>query len=297
MTVLAVLDRGSPASSDEVISVARHVGTVTGSPVEAVAVPEGVLPAVAADGLATLLDGGPPAAVLAPSTERSTEVMAHLAARAGVPLAANCVTLELNGGSGWLVTRMRGGGVLLEEAELVAPTKLVTLAPGARVAGEQTPSTADEVPVRELPAGSDDGRLSLVERATAGSGVTLATAPVVISGGRGIGSAEGFAVLEDLAELLGGAVGCSRVATNNGWRPHSDQVGQTGTKVTPKVYIAAGISGATQHWAGCMGSKTILAINTDAEAPMVTRAHYAVIGDAQEVLRAVTDEIRRRHSR
>ncbi len=134
-----------------------------------------------------------------------------------------------------------------------------------------------------------------MERATAdGGGVSLATAPVVVSGGRGIGSAEGFAVLEELAGLLGGAVGCSRVATNNGWRPHSDQVGQTGTKIAPELYIAAGISGATQHWAGCMGSKTILAINTDPEAPMVTRADYAVIGDAQQVLRAVVDELRAR---
>jgi electron transfer flavoprotein alpha subunit len=141
-----------------------------------------------------------------------------------------------------------------------------------------------------------ESRVRIVGRAETSSGVSLATAPVVVSGGRGIGSAEGFAVLEELAAALGGAVGCSRVVTNNGWRPHSDQVGQTGTKVAPKVYIAAGISGATQHWAGCMGSETIIAINTDPEAPMVTRADYAVIGDAGEVLNAVVGELNRRRT-
>src|SRR5690606_28160751 len=121
-------------------------------------------------------------------------------------------------------------------------------------------------------------------------------AGVVVSGGRGVGSAEGYRVLEELAELLGGAVGCSRVATNNGWRPHSDQVGLTGTKVAPKLYIACGISGATQHWVGCMDAKAILAINTDPDAPMVTRSTYSVIGDLHEVLPAVIAEIRARNA-
>ena len=110
-------------------------------------------------------------------------------------------------------------------------------------------------------------------------GVTLATAPVVVSGGRGVGSADGFEPLEELAELLGGVVGCSRVVTNNGWRPHADQVGQTGTRIAPDLYIATGISGAIQHWVGAMASKKILAINTDPEANMVTKADYAVIAD------------------
>jgi electron transfer flavoprotein alpha subunit len=124
--------------------------------------------------------------------------------------------------------------------------------------------------------------------------VTLGTAPGVVSGGRGVGGAEGFALLEELAELLGGAVGCSRVATNNGWRPHADQVGQTGTRIAPDLYIACGISGATQHWVGCMSSKKILAINTDKDAPMVTRADYAVLGNLHEVLPALIAEVRAR---
>jgi electron transfer flavoprotein alpha subunit len=137
-------------------------------------------------------------------------------------------------------------------------------------------------------------RATLVERRPRAAGVGLASAPVVVSGGRGVGSAEGYRMLEELAELLGGAVGCSRVATNNGWRPHRDQVGLTGTRITPALYVACGISGATQHWVGCMGSKAILAINTDPEAPMVARSTWAVIGDLHEVLPAVIDELHRR---
>tara|TARA_B100000586_G_scaffold66993_1_gene46574 strand:- start:232 stop:612 length:381 start_codon:yes stop_codon:yes gene_type:complete len=124
--------------------------------------------------------------------------------------------------------------------------------------------------------------------------VTLSTASVVVSGGRGVGSAEGFAPLEELAELLGGRVGCSRAVTNNGWRSHADQVGQTGTRIAPEIYIACGISGAIQHWVGAMASKNILAINTDPEANIVTKAGYAVIADLHEVIPAVIAEVRRR---
>jgi electron transfer flavoprotein alpha subunit len=142
--------------------------------------------------------------------------------------------------------------------------------------------------------GDADLATRIVERAVTAEGVTLATAPVVVSGGRGVGGEDGFAILEELAGLLGGVVGCSRVVTNNGWRPHSDQVGQTGTVVAPDLYIACGISGAIQHWVGMMASKTVLAINTDAEAPMVTKADYAVVGDLHEVIPAVVEELERR---
>jgi electron transfer flavoprotein alpha subunit len=127
---------------------------------------------------------------------------------------------------------------------------------------------------------------------TAG-GVLLADAEVVVSGGRGVGSAEGFAVIEELAALLGAAVGCSRAVTSAGWRPHTDQVGQTGTKISPELYIPCGISGATQHMAGCKGAKKLLAINPDAEAPILASADYAVIGDLHEVVPAISAEIRK----
>jgi electron transfer flavoprotein alpha subunit len=126
------------------------------------------------------------------------------------------------------------------------------------------------------------------------TGVSLAEAKVVVTGGRGAGSAEGFAPIVELAGLLGAAVGCSRAVMIAGWRPHTEQVGQTGTKIAPEVYIAAGISGATQHLAGCKGAKRILAINKDPEAPIMWSADYAVIGDLHEVVPAISAEIRRR---
>jgi electron transfer flavoprotein alpha subunit len=113
-----------------------------------------------------------------------------------------------------------------------------------------------------------------------------------VSGGRGVGSKEGFAIIEELAGLLGAAVGCSRAVTSAGWRPHTDQVGQTGTKVAPEVYIACGISGATQHMAGLKGAKRILAINSDAQAPMMLNADYAVVGDLKEIVPAISAAIR-----
>lgn len=244
------------------------------------------------ESLAQLVAWLKPSGVLAAGTDRGNEVLAQTAARARLPLATNCV--EITGGEVWQLTRIRGGGMLLEDAELTAPTKLVTVQPGA--GGPLEPAAVDDVEVRlftpQLPA--ELARSRVLERTTRAAGVTLATAEVIVSGGRGVGSAEGYAVLEELAGLLGGAVGCSRVATNNGWRPHSDQVGLTGTKVAPKLYIACGISGATQHWVGCMDAKNILAVNTDPEAPMVTRATYAVIGDVHQVLPAVLAELRAR---
>jgi electron transfer flavoprotein alpha subunit len=124
--------------------------------------------------------------------------------------------------------------------------------------------------------------------------ISLAEAKVVIGGGRGVGSSAGFADLEELAGLLGGAVGGSRVVTSAGWRPHADQIGQTGLRIAPDIYIACGISGAIQHIVGCKAAKLILAINTDAEAPIMSVADYAVIGDLHAVVPAISAEIRRR---
>ena len=123
--------------------------------------------------------------------------------------------------------------------------------------------------------------------------MSLTEAKVVVSGGRGVGSKEGFAMIEELAGLLGAAVGCSRAVTSAGWRPHTDQVGQTGTKIAPDLYIACGISGATQHMAGCKGAKRLLAINPDGEASIFASADYAVIGDLHAVVPAISAEIRK----
>jgi electron transfer flavoprotein alpha subunit len=191
---------------------------------------------------------------------------------------------------------VRWGGSLLEEARIDSDLKLLTVAPHMV---EATTLNGGEATVERLEAALDDADLTVrvVEHAeTPTAGVSLAEAKVVVSGGRGVGSADGFGMLEELAGLLNAAVGCSRVVTMAGWRPHTDQVGQTGTKVAPDLYIACGISGATQHIAGCKGAKKILAINSDAEAPILASADYAVIGDLAEIVPAITAELRKARS-
>jgi electron transfer flavoprotein alpha subunit len=229
--------------------------------------------------------------LLASGTERGNEVMAHVAAILDMPLAAMVTEIRPTG-EGWELTRTRWGGSLLEESSLSAPVKLATVAPHAVEAAAGGHGPEPELFTPEL--SEELVRTRVVERVKVSEGITLTTAPVVVSGGRGVGSPEGFAVLEELAGLLGGAVGCSRVVTNNGWRPHSDQVGQTGTRVAPNLYIACGISGAIQHWVGMMASKNVLAVNNDPEAPMVTKSDYAVIGDLHPILEAVVVEVKRR---
>jgi len=231
--------------------------------------------------------------VVAAGTERGNEVMAHAAAIADAPLAANCT--EVGAGAELTVTRIRWGGSLLEEARVHGETALLTVAPHAVEASSVGAGPAAAVE-RFAPELSDaDTAVRVVERVStsAGGGVTLADAKFVVSCGRGVGSPEGFAPAEELAALLGGAVGCSRAVTIAGWRPHTDQVGQTGTKIAPEVYLACGISGATQHMAGCKGAKRIIAVNTDPEAPIISHAEYAVIGDLHEVIPAITAELRK----
>ncbi len=248
-------------------------------------------PEAIAEAVVQLIRAESPTAVFAAGTERGNEVMAHVAARLDLPLASNVTEIRPDG-EDWELTRVRWGGSLLEDARLSAPIKLATIALHVFGAAEALGETPIESFTPDLP--DELERTRVVERVTIAEGITLTTAPVVVSGGRGVGSPEGFGILEELAGLLGGAVGCSRVVTNNGWRPHSDQVGQTGTRVAPNLYIACGISGAIQHWVGMMASKNVLAINNDPEAPMVTKADYAVIGDLHPILEAVVEEVKRR---
>lgn len=238
-----------------------------------------------------------PRVLLACGTDRGNEVLAHAAARLDLPFAANCLSVGAaadNGDSGIRVTRVRWGGSLLEDAVVSAD---VVVASVAHHSVDASPAeTASDGTTSLLAVELDDllARSRVVGRVEREAGLTLSTAPVVIGGGRGVGSAEGFAVLEELAATLGGVVGCSRAVTNNGWRNHTDQVGQTGTRIAPQVYMPCGISGAIQHWVGAMASKHIIAVNTDPEANMVTKAGYAVIGDLHQIVPAITAEIRRR---
>jgi electron transfer flavoprotein alpha subunit len=235
-------------------------------------------------------------AVVAAGTERGNEVLAHLGAITGLPMAANCTQAVDNSGGAYAIVRQRWAGLLLEEAVLEAPTALLTVATDAvsAVPGEAGATAT----VHHVAPSVDGGDLAVraVETPAGAGGASLATARVVVGGGRGVGSADGFGPLEELAGLLGGVVGVSRVVTSEGWRPHTMQVGQTGTKITPDLYLACGISGAIQHFAGCSGAKSIIAINTDPGAPMMTRADYAVIGDLHAVVPALTEALRQRRT-
>ena len=241
--------------------------------------------------LAQLIEREGPAAVIGTGSERGAEILAHAAARLGLALAANVT--EVRPGEPWQVTRQRWGGSLLEEARLDGPIRLLTVAPHAfepAAAGAGGPAA-----VQAFAADLADGdfRVRITSHVPAEEGaISLADARVVVGGGRGVGSAEGFAQLDELAALLGGTVGVSRVVTSAGWRPHAQQVGQTGTRIAPDLYIACGISGAIQHMVGARSAKAILAINTDRDAPMVTRATYAVIGDLHTVLPAIIAAVR-----
>ena len=224
-------------------------------------------------------------AIVAAGSDRGNEVLAHVAARLDQPFAANVTKLD-----GDVVTRVRWGGSLLEEARLHGSPKIVSVAPHTH------PAVSANGTIEQLEPGDDSVRVvERIEETTLG-GASLREAKVVVSGGRGVGSAEGFAIIEELASLIGAAVGCSRVVTMAGWRPHADQVGQTGTKISADLYIACGISGATQHIAGAKGAKKILAINSDPEAPILATADYAVIGDLHEIVPAITAELRKARS-
>ncbi len=245
-----------------------------------------------AQSLIYLIESGNPEAVLAAGTDRGNEVMAHVAARSDLPMAANCT--EIQPGEVYQITRVRWGGSLLEEARLHGQPKLLTVALHT-VSAEELPAAGEIILNTVTPALADkEFRVRVMDRVEkAGDGISLTDARVVIGGGRGVGSTEGFESLEELAALVDGAIGCSRAVTNQGWRPHAEQIGQTGARVAPDVYIACGISGAIQHYVGCKGSKNIIVINTDPEAPIIAKADYAVIGDLHDIIPAVSEAIRR----
>ncbi len=252
--------------------------------------------------IAELIAAHAPTIVIGPGTERGNEVMAYVGAIADRPMVANVLSITPGAsGAPLAVTRQRWGGSLVEEATLAASPVISTVAPhafeaaGAGAATSAAGAGTAPAIVSVAPALS---AADLATRVTGriepqGDGVSLTDAKVVVGGGRGMGSTEGFAILEELAGLLGGAVGGSRVVTSNGWRPHADQIGQTGLRIAPDLYIACGISGAIQHIVGCAASKNILAINKDPDAPIMSRANYAVIGDLHAIVPAITAEIRR----
>jgi electron transfer flavoprotein alpha subunit len=256
----------------QALSLAQELGDVRAVSIEGAYQPSAWAAALAAQEAETIVAAG---------SDRGNELLAHVAALLDQPFAANVTHVD-----GDAVTRVRWGGSLLEEAHLHGSRRILSVAP-------HTQPAAAAVPVETL-AAPDDGSPRVLETVSeAGGGISLRDAKVVVSGGRGVGSSEAFDIIEELAGLLGGAVGCSRVVTSAGWRPHADQVGQTGTKISADLYVACGISGATQHIAGAKGAKKILAINSDPEAPILATADYAVIGDLHEIVPAISAELRR----
>lgn len=238
--------------------------------------------ALQVSGAAYLLGGGTP---------RGNEVLAHVAAIHDVPMAANVVQVVQS--DPLEVERQVVGGAVLERVGLGGRPAVASVA-GHAVAptpsAEPTQTRVEQVTVELTPADLA-AQVRRIEARERGDTSALTSAPVVVGVGRGVGGADQFAAAEALAERLGGAVGVSRVVTSLGWRPHHEQVGQTGSRISPDLYLACGISGAIQHWAGCSSARTIIAVNTDAEAPMVTKARYAVIGDMHEVLPALLKEL------
>lgn len=237
---------------------------------------------------------GPSVVVMAAGTPRGNEVMAHLAAREGVAMAAN--VLSFSGLAPFVVTRQVVGGAALEEMRLSDRPAVFTVAGHAVEAAPAAAPGPAEVRIHtpEVAAADLVARVMSSEEPEPDLSGTLKSARVVVGAGRGAGGSDGFEDLLELTELVGGSLGVSRVVTSLGWRPHHEQVGQTGSRISPDLYIPCGISGAIQHWAGCSSAKHILAINTDPDAPMVTKASYAVIGDLHEVVPAINAEIRRR---
>jgi electron transfer flavoprotein alpha subunit len=272
MSVLVFIETGDELSL-QAVTLAQSLGDVRAVTIDG--------PYAPSTWAAALIEAAGADDIVAPGSDRGNEILAHVAAQLDLPMAANVT--EVRGDE---VTRQRWGGTLLEEARIHSPRKLLTAAPFAF-----EPSTS---PQAEVLRPDVSGAVQVIETVGASTGgISLADAKVVVSGGRGVGSSEGFAILEELAALLEGAVGCSRVVTSAGWRPHTDQVGQTGTKVSPDLYIACGISGATQHIAGCKGAKKLLAINDDPEATIFNHADYAVIGNLHEIVPAITAELRK----
>ena len=253
-------------------------------------------PEIWGETLAQMVDSTSAKIVTAGGTDRGNEVLAHVAARLNMPFLANCRNVRIESET-CFATRIQWGCSLLEDVSSDAEIQIFSVEHHSTTPEPLDPSGNGTVVEFSPELDPKFDRTIVVDRVVRTHGITLTTAPVVVGGGRGVGSAEGFQSLEELAEEIGGVVGCSRAVTNNGWRPHSDQVGQTGTRIAPEIYIASGISGAIQHWVGAMAAKNILAINTDPEANMVVKAGYAVLGDLHEVIPAITEEIRNRRSK
>jgi len=241
------------------------------------------------DVLAGLAESSAPAAVLLAATADGKEIAGRLAARIGSGLLVDVVEVK----EGAVGVHSIFGGAFTVEAQANGDTPVITVRAGA-IDAEPSDGAGEQVSV-DVPAPAENAtKITAREPAVAGDRPELTEATVVVSGGRGVGSAENFSVVEALADSLGAAVGASRAAVDSGYYPGQFQVGQTGKTVSPQLYIALGISGAIQHRAGMQTSKTIVAVNKDEEAPIFEIADYGVIGDLFKVAPQLTDAVKAR---
>jgi electron transfer flavoprotein alpha subunit len=244
-----------------------------------------------AQAAAALIQAENPSAVLFSASARGRDLAPRVAARVGRPLLTDCTELKVDGGALHIQRPIYAGKVLLW-CKVNGAGPVLSIRPKAILVKETGGTAALESLAATIDAGKIRAKV-VEEKTQAGAALDVTEADVVVSGGRGLKGPEGFGMVEDLAKILGGSVGASRAVVDAGWRPHSEQVGQTGKVVAPSLYIAVGISGAVQHLAGMTTSRTIVAINKDADAPIFKVASYGIVGDAFEIVPALTEAIKK----
>jgi len=235
--------------------------------------------------LSALIEKESPEIVLFGASVQGKELSACLAATFDAPLATDCVAISWDGDV-VQATRPIYGGKILADVQLQGAPKMVSIRPNSMTIVESEGAGS----IGKVEATPESAGMRIIEKNMEIDKVDLTEADIVVSGGRGMGGTD-YTVIENLAEALGGVVGASRAAVDEGWRPHADQVGQTGKVVLPMLYIACGISGAIQHLAGMSSSKVIVAINKDSDAPIFLKADYGVVGDLFEIVPAITVEV------
>ena len=241
------------------------------------------------DVLESLVESATPAAVLLPATADGKEIGGRLAARIGSGVLSDVVEVK----SGGTAVHSIFGGAFTVEAKVNGDVPVITVRPGA-IDAQPSPGAGEQVTVAVPAPAANAARITARQPAVAGDRPELAEASIVVAGGRGVGSAEKFSIVEELADSMGGAVGASRAAVDSGYYPGQFQVGQTGKTVSPQLYIALGISGAIQHRAGMQTSKTIVAVNKDEEAPIFEISDYGVVGDLFSVTPQLTEAVKAR---